>query len=74
MCLSVWCIGSVVKVGKDIPATITGVKIGANTHVLYECTWWDGRLRNVQWFEEFEITTESVANFRISFAPVPKAN
>lgn len=70
--LSLWCIGSVVYVGKDIPATVTGVNIRANAHVMYECVWWDGRTRNTQWFEEFEVTTNSLADFKISFTPVPK--
>ncbi len=48
-------VGSPVTVGEDIQATVTGIAIDAKCRVTYQCAWWNGRDRQSEWLEQFEV-------------------
>lgn len=56
--MSVYAINSKVFIGEKIEAIITGICIRRYSHVTYECSWWDKNTHNLQWFEEFEISSD----------------
>jgi hypothetical protein len=43
--------GTAVTVGEDVPAVVLQVAVLAAGHVQYQAAWWDGRVRNVDWFD-----------------------
>lgn len=61
--------GSPVLVGENIKATVLSVKVGDKKCVSYECSWWDGRNRHVDWFEQIEVErTRDAQGIRIGFS------
>ncbi len=61
-------VGSPVTVGEDIPATITGIAIDAKSRVTYRCAWWNGRTREDEWLEQFEVTrTDETQDMTVGF-------
>ena len=67
--IEVMQVGSPVTISDDIPARITGILIGENCGIQYQCAWWDGRTRNNEWLEQFEVTgTDEAQNMKIGFS------
>ncbi len=63
-------VGSPVTVGEDIRAAITGIAIDAECRVTYQCSWWDGRTRQSEWLEQFEVQrVPGVEQMTIGFQP-----
>ncbi len=61
-------VGSAVTIANDISAIITGIMIEAKVHITYRCAWWDGRTRNSEWLEQFEVTrTDETQGVTIGF-------
>ena len=52
-------IGTKIKVGEDIPATIIGIAIYTYS-IEYKIVFWDSRTRKTEWIEESEITNMAV--------------
>lgn len=52
--ISVYAIGSFVKVDGDIPATIRAITIYNASWIKYLCVWWDERHRKEEWLHESE--------------------
>jgi len=52
-------IGSKVKIGGSIPATILSAQIYAARNVRYEVVYWDGRKRMVEWLQPSEIDADN---------------
>ena len=54
--LNVPAVGTVCKIGDNIPAVITAVMFrGKDHHVSLEVTWWDGRQRREAWVDSSEV-------------------
>lgn len=47
-------VGARVTLGDDVPAVITAVLIHKE-RIQYKCSWWNGRSRNEEWFDPFEV-------------------
>lgn len=61
-------LGTKVKIGDDIPATITGVMFRINDAVSYEVTWWENRAHKTEWLYPSEVTTDGpVETVRMGF-------
>lgn len=43
--ITLFNIGTKIIISNDINATINGIYIGENHHILYKVVWWDGRIR-----------------------------
>lgn len=60
--------GSKVRIGDDIPAFVTAVSINATGRVLYNVSWWNGRMHEEKWLECFELhRTEETKTTKIGF-------
>jgi hypothetical protein len=46
---------SAVKIGKEIDGTVIQVCLHGES-IQYQCSWWDGRSRRLEWLEEFEVS------------------
>lgn len=67
--LKVLAPGTRVIIGDDIHALVTQVLISADNHIQYQCSWWDGRQRNLEWLEAEECAAnESAERVGIGFA------
>lgn len=53
--ITVFAIGSHVRIGGDIRAIVTSVQMCPKNHVAYECSWWDGLSHQCKWLEDFEV-------------------
>lgn len=66
--MSLYAIGSKVKIGGGIAGVVTRISITSRTKVLYEVAWWDGRTRKSEWLEEFEVEAlDPGDNMKIGF-------
>jgi len=58
--IEVFALGSPVLLGYyedcNIPATVLAVMIHANNQIQYQCAYWNGRERKLDWLEESEVT------------------
>lgn len=69
MQLEVFQIGSPVIIGDNIEATIKSICIQEKYHITYECIWWSGNTRNVNWFEQIEISrADKSESIKIGFS------
>lgn len=60
--MDVFEIGTEVLLDNDIPAHVTAVCIKGIEHRLtYEVTWWDERVRKVEWVDPYEIRAKAEA-------------
>jgi len=61
-------IGSPVTLSDDIPARIIGIEINDKCRIAYRCVWWNGRTRNEELLEQFEVTrTDETQGMTIGF-------
>lgn len=60
--------GSIVWIGGDIAGIVTEVLLqGKSCKVLYRVSWWNGKDRHNEWFEEFEVSMKSGNRQEIGF-------
>ena len=57
--IEVYKIGTKIKVGDDIPATIVGVALYTSS-IEYKIVYWDGKTRKIEWIDESEFDTISI--------------
>lgn len=48
--------GDEVWIGKDIKGRVVQVCIHTNRLCQFQISWWNGRERKIEWFEDFEVT------------------
>lgn len=54
-CLKIYRVGTKIKIGKNIEATINGAAIYGGNRVQYQVVYWDGNDRKCEWIEGFEV-------------------
>lgn len=59
MQLHLFAIGSKVKIGNNIEATVRNIEIYQNNGVYYNCSWWDGDVYRTQLLTESEVSEPS---------------
>ena len=52
----------------EISAIVLSVSIDFNNHITYRCSWFSGKERKSEWFEECEISFRELDTIRIGFA------
>lgn len=67
MDLSVIPIESAVLIGNSIEARVIAIAIYCGPRVQYQCVWFDGNVRRVEWLEACEVTTRSEQRSLIGF-------
>lgn len=67
--IEIFRIGSPVRIGKQIPAVVTGATLRAGGRVVHEVAWWDGNTHHSEWLESFlvEQQTDERDTNRIGF-------
>ena len=54
--LEVIPIGENVELFEKVAAVVVAICIRENSHITYQCVWWDGNNRKCEWLENFEVT------------------
>ncbi len=66
--IEVMQVGSPVTLADNIPARITSIAIDEKCRITYLCVWWNGRTRQAEWLEQFEVTrTDETQDMTIGF-------
>lgn len=68
--IDVFDVGCTVFVGDHVEAVVTSILIRANSHVLYECSWWDKNQHYSGYFEEFEVSSSVKEKMVVGFTNV----
>lgn len=54
--MELYAINTRVKIASGtLNAIITGINIRANEVVMYECSWWSGNDRKLEWLNSYEV-------------------
>lgn len=66
--ITVWPIGAEVEIATDIVGKIIGIWICGGRRIPYNVAWWNGRVREEKWLEEFEVkNTKRTATKEVGF-------
>ncbi len=53
--IEVYDVGTLVVIGGDIEGFVVCVAIYANDRIMYQVSWWNGKTRNCEWLEDWEV-------------------
>jgi len=65
--MKVFPVGTKVFLRDDIPATIKSILIKSEDCVGYECSWFNGRERKLEWFSDYEFSCDNINKSIIGF-------
>jgi hypothetical protein len=57
--IEVYPVGTIIKIGGDIDATIVGINIRQNNNIAYEIAYYDAGIRQEHWVYDLEIKSDA---------------